>query len=70
MRTLSEIQGSAMQLPEDQRAQLASSLLEWLPAILHDDDGGVSEALRRDAELEENPPAGITLNMFRFAFEK
>lgn len=70
MVTLSEIQGSAMQLPEDQRAQLAASLLESLPAVLHDDDDGVSEALRRDAELEENPSAGMTLSEFRSAFEK
>lgn len=70
MVKLSEIQGNAMQLPEDQRAQLAASLLESLPAVLQDDDDGLSEAIRRDAELDEQSSSGMTLEEFRSAFEK
>ena len=38
-----------MTLPDQQRAALASHLLESLPAVLQDDDDGLAEALRRDA---------------------
>jgi hypothetical protein len=65
MANLTELEEQAMQLPEDQRAFLAAQLLESLPAILHDDDGGVAEALRRDAELDRDPSAGISLDEFR-----
>jgi len=68
MATLIEVEEQALQLPEDQRARLAAHLLESLPAILHDEDAGVSEAMRRDAELDEDPSAGMTLDEFRAAF--
>src|SRR5581483_5928079 len=51
MQTFSEVEQEAMKLPEAQRATLASRLLASLPAVLSDDDEGVAEALRRDAEL-------------------
>ena len=56
------------QLPDDQRAALAAHLLSSLPGILHDDDGGIAEAMRRDAELDCDPAAGMTLEQFRSAF--
>lgn len=65
MATFTEIEAQAMQLPEDQRAVLASHLLSSLPAILHEDDCGVSEAMRRDAELDRDPSVGMTLTEFR-----
>lgn len=68
MVTLAELEQQAMQLPEDQRAVLAAHLLDSLPAILHDDDAGLAEAIRRDAELDNDPSAGITLEEFRAAF--
>jgi putative addiction module component (TIGR02574 family) len=69
MTTLLEIQRAAMQLPEDERAKLASVLLCSLPSVLHDEDDGVAEALRRDAELDRDPSKGMTLDEFRSEFE-
>ena len=36
--------------------------------MLHDDDEGLAEALRRDAELDHDPSAGMTMDEFRKAF--
>lgn len=69
MTTLLEIEKTAMQLPEDERAKLASALLCSLPSVLHDEDEGVAEALRRDAELDRDPSKGMTLDEFRSEFE-
>jgi len=49
-----------MKLPECDRASLASRLLDSLPAVLSDGDGGVAEALCRNAELEQDPVAVVT----------
>lgn len=68
MVTLAELEEQALRLPEDQRAALAAHLLDSLPAILHDDDGGLAEAMRRDAELDEDPSAGMSLEEFKAAF--
>ena len=51
----------AQDLSEKERAVLAAHLLESLPPVLHDEDEGIAEALRRDAELEANPSAGLSL---------
>jgi hypothetical protein len=67
--TLDEIEKSAMLLPEKQRALLASHLLGSLPHVLSDDDEGVSEALRRDAELDSDPSTGMSMAEFRAAYE-
>ncbi len=58
-----------MRLPEADRAALASRLLDSLPAVLSDSDEGVAEALRRDAELERDPAAGLTLEQLRRELE-
>jgi putative addiction module component (TIGR02574 family) len=68
MVALSEIEQQALKLTEDERAVLAAHLLDSLPAILHDDDGGVEEAARRDAELDEDPSKGMTMDEFKSAF--
>lgn len=68
MVTLPELEAQALSLLEDQRAVLAAHLLESLPAFLHDDDLGIAEALRRDAELDEDASAGLTSNEFKAAF--
>jgi putative addiction module component (TIGR02574 family) len=68
MATLLEVEEQALRLPEDQRARLAAHLLESLPAMLHDEDAGVSEAMRRDAELEQDPSSGMTLEEFKASF--
>jgi putative addiction module component (TIGR02574 family) len=59
--TIAEIEKLALDLPESQRAVLAAHLLGSLPSVLHDEDEGIAEALRRDAELDANPLAGISL---------
>jgi hypothetical protein len=40
---------------------LAAHLLGSLPSVLHDEDEGIAEALRRDAEFEANPSLGMSL---------
>jgi putative addiction module component (TIGR02574 family) len=61
MATIDEIEQLAQGLSESDRAVLAAHLLGSLPAVLHDEDEGIAEALRRDAELEANPSAGLSL---------
>ena len=61
MPTISEIEKLAFDLPESQRAVLAAHLLGSLPSVLDDEDEGIAEALRRDAELDANPEIGISL---------
>ena len=62
MATITEVEKLAFDLPDSDRAVLASHLLRSLPPVLHDDDEGIAEALRRDAELDANPDLGITLD--------
>ncbi len=61
MATVSEIEKLAFDLSDTQRAVLAAHLLRSLPSVLDDDDEGIAEALRRDAELNANPDIGLTL---------
>jgi len=68
MVTLTELEEQALLLREDQRAALAAHLLDSLPAIFHDEDAGLAEASRRDAELDNEPSAGMTLGEFKAAF--
>lgn len=68
MATLTELGEQALSLPDNQRAALAACLLDSLPAVLHDEDGGLAEAVRRDAGLESDPSVGMTLHEFKAAF--
>jgi putative addiction module component (TIGR02574 family) len=61
MATIAEIEKLAQDLSENERAVLAAHLLGSLPPVLQDDDDGIAEALRRDAELEANSAAGVSL---------
>jgi len=61
MATIIEIEKLARELPDRERATLAASLLESLPAILSDEDEGIAEALRRDTDLDANPDRAISL---------
>jgi hypothetical protein len=61
MATMTEVEKLALDLPESQRAVLAAHLLGSLPAVLHDEDEGIAEALRRDAAFGENPGLGISI---------
>ena len=61
MATVIEIEKLALTLPEKERATLAANLLESLPGVLSDEDEGVAEALRRNAELDADPGRAISL---------
>ena len=61
MASIVEIEKLALNLPEQQRAILAASLLKSLPGVLWDQDEGVAEALRRDADLEQNLDQAVSL---------
>jgi len=61
MAGIAEVEKFAFELTDTQRAVLAAHLLRSLPSVLHDEDEGIAEALRRDAELEGNPEMGISL---------
>ena len=69
MRSLADLEQEALSLPDSARAALAGRLLESLPAVLADDDEGVAEALRRDAEMESDPGSSITLKELRDAIK-
>jgi hypothetical protein len=61
MAAITEVEKLALDLPEHQRALLAAHLLGSLPSVLHDEDEGIAEALRRDAELDANSSTGLSL---------
>jgi putative addiction module component (TIGR02574 family) len=61
MATIFEVEKLALNLPEQERAKLAADLLDSLPGVLSDEDEGVAEALRRDAEIEIDSKQAITL---------
>ena len=61
MVTLIELEKLASDLTDSERAVLAAHLLRSLPPVVGDEDEGVAEALRRDAEFDANPEIGITL---------
>ena len=61
MATIIDVKKLALDLPEKERALLAANLLESLPGVLSDEDEGVGEALRRDAELDAD--AGRTISL-------
>jgi hypothetical protein len=67
MTRLQELEQQAGDLPEGERAILVARLLDTLPPVLADADGGVAEARRRDADLDANPSAGLTDTQFRDA---
>lgn len=56
-----ELTNMVMQLPERQRAQLIANLLASLPSVLIDQDEGVAEALRRDADLNNGSQRAMSL---------
>lgn len=61
MSTIIEIEKLALDLPDKERATLVANLLDSLPGILSEEDEGVAEALRRDAEANANPDATVSL---------
>ena len=64
MMTLTEVESLAFELPEQQRATLASRILDTLPPLFADTDNAIAEAGRRDTELDLDPSKGINLQQF------
>ena len=60
MATITEVEKLALDLPESQRAVLATRLLRSLSSVLHDEDEGIAEAFLRDADLDTNPELGMS----------
>jgi len=65
--TVENLEKLALKLSEEDRAHLASSLLDSLPGILSDQDEGIAEALRRDAELDAHPGRALSLEQLNSA---
>ncbi|MDQ1729445.1 MAG: hypothetical protein QOD33_1570 [Pyrinomonadaceae bacterium] len=61
MATIVEVKKLRLDLLEKERAVLAANLLESLPGVLWNEDEGIAEALRRDAEIEASPEQAISL---------
>jgi putative addiction module component (TIGR02574 family) len=61
MATIFEVEKLALDLSERERAKLAANLLDSLPGVLSDQDEGIAEALRRDAEIDGDPNQAMTL---------
>ena len=61
MRAVADIEKEILALNEEQRAQLAASILDSLPGVLADPDEGIAEAMRRDAELDADPEKALSL---------
>jgi hypothetical protein len=61
-RAVADIEREILALTEEQRARLAASILDSLPGVLADQDGGVAEATRRDAELDEHPERALSID--------
>ena len=70
MATIGEVEKIALDLSESQRAVLAAHLLGSLPSVLHDEDDGIAEALRRDAELDAHPKSGMSLEQLDQQIER
>jgi len=66
---MTEVEKLALDLPESERAILAAHLLGSLPPILHDEDEGIAEALRRDSDLDAEPSSGMSLEQLDQAIQ-
>ena len=64
MTSLATVENLALELPEQQRATLAMHILDSLPGLFSEPDGGLAEAERRDAEMDANPSIALTLGEF------
>ncbi len=60
--SIAEVEKLALNLSERQRAVLAANLLQSLPPVLSDEDEGVAEAQRRDAEINAGSSQSLSLD--------
>ena len=68
--SVDQLAAEALRLPEKERAGLASRLLRSLPPVAFDQDEGVAEALRRDAELDADASQAMSLRDLDSHIEK
>lgn len=64
MTTLATVEKLALELPEQQRATLAVHILDSLPSLFSETDGGLAEAERRDIAMDTNPSASLSFEDF------
>lgn len=69
MTTVEMLRPQALALSQRERAELACILLESLPPHLDDEDEGVAEALRREAEFDADPSTRMTPAEFELAIK-
>ena len=62
MADIRDVTPLAMKLVDKERAILAAQLLNSLPSVLHDEDQGIAEALRRDLEVDSDPVNSISMD--------
>jgi putative addiction module component (TIGR02574 family) len=67
MVTLAEIEAQAMILTESERETLAHRLMDSLSTDFDYENEGDAEALRRDAEMDKDPSACLTMEQFKRA---
>ena len=65
MTLVQELRQKVDKLTDREKAMLAADLLESLPAILDDEDEGLAEARRRDAELDADPSLAVSWKQLR-----
>ena len=70
MATITEVEKLALELPDRDKALLVVHLIRSLPPVLHDEDDGIDEALRRDADLDANPSSGMSLEQLNEQIER
>ncbi|MEO6393818.1 MAG: addiction module protein [Pyrinomonadaceae bacterium] len=61
MSVITEVEERALSLSTKERGELITKLLRSLPEFPSDEDDGVTEALRRRAQLREHPDIAISL---------
>lgn len=64
MTALATVEKLALELPEQQRATLAVHILDSLPGLFSEKDGGLAEAERRNLEMDASPSVSMSIEDF------
>ena len=64
MSKIADIYSQILDLTEDQRASLASDILDTLPTAVANDDSLI-EAHRRSEEMDEDPSIGMSWDQLK-----